>query len=288
MNTLRQNTINFLFFSMVLGFLFVNLSHAAEPTQRGLYLGVFGGGSASESRDMKQSGIAFHTPPENVSVRGTSQSKTGAIGGSHLGYEWSEIPIGSSSGWNLLPAVEVEGYYLGTSATAELANSQAEPAVGERAAVPVGAHTFTDSSNLNMGVLLANSIFTFKTPWFKKLFPYVGGGIGGAITSISNANSTQTGTNSVGPAAEPGINHFNSNPNASSSSFATQGKIGIRAELLDHLSLFAEYRYLYVAAANYTFGSTVYPGVHVPTTDWNTHYGSMGFNTGIFGIEYGF
>ena len=241
MNTLRQNTINLIFFNIVFGFLFVNLSHAAEPTQRGLYLGVFGGGSASESTDMSQTGIAFHTPPENVNVQGTSQSKTGAIGGSHLGYEWTEIPMGSASGWGLRPAVEIEGYYLGTSQSSGLANSQAEPAAGEREAVPVGAHTFTDSSNLNMGVLLANAIFTFKTPWFKKIFPYVGGGIGGAITSISNANSAQTGTNSVGPAAEPGINHFNSNPNASSSSFATQGKIGIRAELLDHLSLFAEY-----------------------------------------------
>ena len=40
-------------------------------------------------------------------------------------------------------------------------------------------------------------------------------------------------------------------------------------------------------ATNYTFGSTVYSS-HLPITDWNTHYGSMGFNTGIFGIEYGF
>ena len=96
MNTLRQNTINLIFFNIVFGFLFVNLSHAAEPTQRGLYLGVFGGGSASESTDMSQTGIAFHTPPENVNVRGNSQSKTGAIGGSHLSYEWPEIPIGSA------------------------------------------------------------------------------------------------------------------------------------------------------------------------------------------------
>ena len=83
---------------MVLGFLFVNLSHAAEPTVRGLYLVIFGDSSASESTDMTQSGIAFHTPPENVNVRGNSQSKTGAIGGSHLGYEWTEIPMGSGQG----------------------------------------------------------------------------------------------------------------------------------------------------------------------------------------------
>ena len=94
MNTFRQNKINFLFFSLVLGFLSMNLSHAAEQKQRGLYIGVFGGGSASENTDMTQSGVAFHEPPENVSVQGTSQLKTGAIGGSHLGYEWAEIRIG--------------------------------------------------------------------------------------------------------------------------------------------------------------------------------------------------
>ena len=82
---------------------------------------------------------------------------------------------GQWSGWGLRPAVESEGYYLGTSQSSGLANSQAEPAAGEREAVPVGAHTFTDSSNLNMGVLLANSIFTFKTPWFKKYFPMLEG-----------------------------------------------------------------------------------------------------------------
>ena len=140
-----------------------------EQAQRGLYLGIFGGGSASESTNMTQSGIAFHTPPENVSVQGTSQSKTGGIGGLHLGYEWSEIPMGSASGWGLRPAVEIEGYYLGTSQSGGLKNPQAEPTVS------IGHHTFTDSSNLNMGVLLANAIFTFKTPWFKKIFPYVGG-----------------------------------------------------------------------------------------------------------------
>ena len=71
MNTLRQNTINLIFFNIVFGFLFVNLSHAAEPTVRGLYLVIFGDSSASESTDMTQSGIAFHTPPENVNVQGT-------------------------------------------------------------------------------------------------------------------------------------------------------------------------------------------------------------------------
>ena len=57
---------------------------------------------------------------------------------------------------------------------------------------------------------------------------------------------------------------------------------------MDHLSIFAEYRYLHVSATNYTFGSTVYPTAHAETSNWDSHLGSMNFNTGIFGIEYGF
>ncbi len=277
MNSLSQQKKLIIYSCFVIGLLCNGLSHATEQTQRGLYLGIFGGGVASEKNDMTQSGVAYHETADDVSVQGSSESTTGAIAGSHIGYEWLDIPLGrSSSGWSLKPAVEIEGYYLGTSQKSSLSNPIAE------SSIPIGEHTFSDSSNLNMGVLLANSVFSIKMPWAKKIFPYVGGGIGGAITSMSNANSTQNG-----PTAEPGINHFNSNPNASSSSFAAQGKLGFRAEVLEHLSLFAEYRYLYVAAANYTFGSTVYSS-HVPTTNWNTHYDAMNFHTGVLGIEYGF
>ncbi|MEI6707059.1 MAG: hypothetical protein WCK96_07980 [Methylococcales bacterium] len=278
---------------------------AAEKTSRGLYLGVFGGGGVSDNNDFTQSGVAFkrtdHAPfyKENydlfVDTKGAANSKSAAIGGLHIGYEWSEIPMGSNqSGWGLRPALEFEGFYLGSSQSGNLTNPQTERGVplegsytGEHDLVP-NQHTFTDSFNVDMGVLLTNGIFSFKTPWSAKIFPYIGGGIGAAITSLSKGNSVQTSNPLLPTGYEAGINHYNSNTNASSSSFAAQGKAGIRAELMDHLSIFAEYRYLHVSATNYTFGSTVYPSEHAETSNWDSHVGSMNFHTGIFGIEYGF
>lgn len=275
---------------------------AAEKTSRGLYLGVFGGGGVSDNSDFTQSGVAYkrtnHAPfyAEDynlyVDTKGKAHSQSAAIGGLHIGYEWSEIPMGSH--WGLRPALELEGYYLGSSQSGNLTNPQTElgvplhdPYTGAHNLVP-HQHTFTDSFNVDMGVLLTNGIFTFKTPWSNKILPYIGGGIGAAITSLSKANSTQTSNPLLPTGYEAGINHYNANTNASSSSFATQGKAGIRAELIDHLSVFVEYRYLHVSASNYTFGSTVYPTQHAETSNWDSHLGSMNFHTGIFGIEYGF
>lgn len=277
---------------------FIQNGYAADSSGRGLYLGLFGGGSISDNNNFTQSGIAYKRIGDGqasadydlyVDTKGPTESKAGTIGGLHIGYEWTEIPMGNDqSGWGLRPAVEFEGYYLGISQSGNLLNPQLEPAVWhgtveESHSLAAGTHTFRNSFNLDMGVLLANVVFSFKTPWTNKIYPYIGAGVGGAITSISGGDSRQTG-----PVVEPTINHFNAGSSASSSSFATQGKAGIRAEILDHLSVFAEYRYLYVSATNYTFGSTVYPGIHSETSAWNSHFGAMNFHSGILGIEYSF
>ena len=291
---------NKILISMLLaaGLTTVNNLQAAEKTQRGLYLGLFGGGSTSDSSDFTQSGVAFKREPIDqhnydlsVDVKGSSGSQTGALGGLHVGYEFSEILMCNAySGWGLRPAVELEGYYLGTSKSGTLSNPQTELGVpvggGDYHNISAGDHVFKDSFNLDMGILLANSVFTFKTPWASNIFTYIGGGVGAAITSISGADSAQYGPGT--PELSPYINHFNSNTNASSSSFATQAKVGIRAEILDHVSVFAEYRYLYVSATNHTFGSTVYPGIHAETSAWDSHFGSTNFHSGVLGIEYGF
>ena len=110
--------------------------------------------------------------------------------------------------------------------------------------------------------------------------------MGAAITSVSKADSAQYSPGA--PELSPYINHFNSNTNASSSSFAAQAKVGIRAEIFDQISVFAEYRYLYVSATNYTFGSTVYPGIHSQTSVWDSHFSASNFHSGVLGFEYGF
>lgn len=277
-----------------------------EPSNslKNFYIGAFGGLSASGNNKVTQSGVAYRfvgqqfqgqtTPTDEdynlfVNVAGRAQAKTGGIAGLHAGYKWGEFQMGKNAGWGMHPAVELEGYYLGTKTSGSLLNPQLEPAVlpdGTVAAshsIAAGQHLFGDSFNLNMGVFLVNSVFTLKSPLSEKLLPYVGAGMGVAYNSMSSANSAQ-----IGPYAEnsPYINHFNSDPNASNSVFAAQAKAGIRAEITDHISLFGEYRYLYISPTSYTFGSTQYPNQHPNTSLWSVNFGSMNLNAGVFGIEY--
>lgn len=43
---------------------------------------------------------------------------------------------------------------------------------------------------------------------------------------------------------EPGLNHFNGNPNSSAVGLSAQFKAGFRVKLTDRMFLFTEYRYL--------------------------------------------
>ncbi len=287
--------------------------HAGDKASRGLYIGGFGGGGTSDNDNISQSGVAYKRDEANeipgyfagdhynanllVNVTGKSDPKAISLGGAQIGYELPEFQMGSpASGWGVRPAIELEGYYLGSSMNTNLSNpnpetfQQAANSVGHNpnthSPLAANSHTFNDTMNLNMGVLLANTVFNFKTPWSSKILPYVGAGIGGAITSLSGANSTQTSNPQMPAGYEPGINHFNSNTNASGSAFATQAKVGVRADLFDKFSVFAEYRYLHVTESSYTFGSTEYGEAHAKTSNWGVGIGSMNYHTGVLGFQY--
>ncbi len=232
------------------------VTQEARPKGRSLYMGIFGGGGSSDNDSITQSGIALYPAgggpgglgPLPVNASGNAASTSAALGGLHVGYEFSEWNVGNNSGgWGLLPAVEFEGYYLGTNQNSQLYNPITR----------LPNHRFADSFPIDSGVLLGNAVLNFNTP-YKSIHPYIGGGVGAAIVSVSNANSIQ-----INP-LEAGINHFNSNPNASNWSFAAQAKAGFRVNLVEHLWLFTEYRFLLVDANDYTFGSTVY-STHIPT-----------------------
>jgi opacity protein-like surface antigen len=248
----------------------------SPANSRGLYLGIFGGGGNSTNNNVTQNGTALYSTakggPLVVNAQGTPNSNSTGIGGLHVGYEWAGWLMGKEGErWGLLPAAEFEGYYLGTTQNVQMLNPSAR----------IPEHTFSDNFPINGGVLLTNALLTVRTPYIDPIYPYVGAGVGTAIVSISGANSAQ-----LNP-PEPGINHFNSNPNASNWGFATQVKAGIRAEVVEHVSLFVEYRFLYISPTNYTFGSTVY-STHVATTPWNVNFGGMYYNMGAAGIEYNF
>ncbi len=304
---------------LTLGITGIQTGHAEDKTSRGFYLGVFGGGGTSDNDHISQSGEAFkrtgglqggyRDSGEDfnllVNVDGKSQSHATSIGGLHLGYEFPELPIGNNlSDWGVRPAVELEGYYLGSSMSGTLTNRNPETfdglagglvSLNGTTQLDPGQHKFVDTFSQDMGVLLTNAVFSFKTPASKHILPYLGGGIGAAINSLSGSNSAQVASGSPYAGNEVGLNHFNSNSTASSSAFAAQFKAGVRAELFDRLSVFVEYRYLHVTDSNYTFGSTEYPAVgssypggHAQTTAWNVGLGAMNYHTGIFGLQYAY
>jgi len=251
----------------------------ALPKGRSIYLGIFGGGGSSDNDFITQSGTALYSTNAGpgglgalpVNASGNAASNTAALGGLHVGYEFSGWNfVDNSESWGLIPAVEFEGYYLGTNQNGQLNSPNTR----------VTNHSFSDSFPIDSGVLLGNALLNFNTP-FKSIHPYIGGGIGAAIVSVSNANSTQ-----INP-FEAGINHFNSNPNVSNWSFAAQAKAGFRVDIAERLWLFTEYRFLFVDANDYTFGSTRY-STHIPTTQWNVNFGDMFYHTAVAGLGYSF
>jgi hypothetical protein len=184
-----------------------------------------------------------------------AQGKTGGepvgVLGLQAGYEWKRQTFGPSE-WALKPAAELEGLYIG----------QQSP-VGDMPITPSVLGTQYVTLPMTVGVVLANAVLTVQTPWSSKILPYLGVGAGVARVSIQGANSTNP--------SEPGINHFDSSPDASATAFAMQFKVGVKGEVARNLLLFAEYRHLSLNPTQYTFGETLPP--HLPTDSWTVSLG---------------
>lgn len=239
------------------------------------YVGAFGGGGYSSNGGMTQNGIAFFDPSVggalDVHARGHINNKSVWIAGVNAGYEFNGWALcAGGNPWCLTPAAEFEGYYLNNRISGDLDNPTAR----------LPEHLFHNSFKMNTGVLLANSVWSIKSPC-TCLQPYVGVGVGAAIISLYDADSLQFGP------PEFGVNHFNSGTSDNEWTFAAQAKAGLRFEIARNVKLFAEYRYLYLAPTNYRFGSTQYP-THAPTSKWGVRVDSMNYNMGVAGIEYTF
>lgn len=254
-------------------FLAAETGFAADASsEQGAYIGLFGGFGWASSASLQQRG-AVHLPAEfrylPINARGYTGSGTRVtVGGAHVGYEWNRWNLGTSK-WSLKPGAELEGIYLGKHTP-----------IGEMPVTPRFLGTQYVTIPMTATVLLANATLTLQTPYSGKILPYIGLGAGAAFTSIK-------GSDSANP-SEPGINHFNSDPDASDSAFALQFKAGIKGEIYENLSLFAEYRHLSIDATSYTFGSTNYPGEHFPTTTWHVNQGRQKYNLFVAGLQYKF
>lgn len=214
----------------------------------GFYFGGFGGWGFNQF-DVSQKGIAFYLSgaggPLVVDSYGSTESNGYGFGGVHFGYEWISK---KNKNWCLTSGAELEGYYFAQTKHVTLENPT------ER----LDFHEFEDTFPTRNGVIIADYVLAFTNDY---VTPYIGAGMGAAITSIHDAVATQT------EFPEPGINHFNSNPDSFNWGFASQIKAGLRYSFFKHMRIFGEYRFLFIAANNYTFGHTVYPG-HVATADW--------------------
>ncbi len=239
---------------------------ACEPDLSGFYFGGFGGWGWNEF-DVVQKGIAFYLSPAGgplvVDSDGSTDSNSYGFGGVHFGYEWLSQ---KNESWSVTSGLELEGYYFSETPSVHLVNPT------ER----LDFHEFIDTFPMRTGILIADYTLAFTNDY---LTPYISGGMGAAITSIHHAVATQI------EFPEPGINHFNSNPDAFNWGFAAQFKGGLRYSIFKHMRIFGEYRFLFIAANDYTFGHTVYPG-HVATADWLISFNGSCNNLFSFGIDF--
>jgi opacity protein-like surface antigen len=243
------------------------LPEQATPA-RGVYVGVFGGGGSSTSTDVTQLGTAFFIEAQGgpLAVNATGRTDSGGVGfiGGQIGYELSYRSF-------VQPAFELEGFYLRAGTRRGTLNSPTDR---------LEEHTFDNSFSIRNSIYLANMVVSFPT-LHPGVTPYIGGGIGGARVSASDANSLQ-----VAP-PEAGVNHFNSNTDSSVWTFAAQAKAGVRVALGPHAYVFGEYRYLYVGSNDQIFGNTVYPD-HAPTTAWTVRFDETSYHLGTVGIGVNF
>lgn len=232
------------------------------PAPLGLYFGGFGGWGVSNTH-MSQEGTAYLPAASggelSVDATGTAKDHSFGFGGLHLGYEWF-------GAWVLTPGIELEGYYFASTMKAkDLQNDS----------VRLSHHDFEVTLPMRSGVILANILLSYPNKYAE---PYISPGIGVGITHIHDADSKQ-----IKP-LEVGINHFNSDTSASSSSFALQAKAGVRFPIWEYVRPFVEYRFLYLCPLSYTFGATEYP-THSQTSSWKVKLSRYYTNLFSIGID---
>jgi opacity protein-like surface antigen len=229
-------------------------AHAAVTAPGNCYVGVFGGYGTSNHFNASQFGTAFFAEvvggPLAVNAFGELNKHNGSFWGAQLGYQAQEIFLNSSQ-WAFQPAVELEGFSL---------SKRSFDGILSNNSLRLTEHDFNVLYPMKRTAFLANAILSFNHPCFL-IHPYIGFGIGSALIRISNANAAQ-----VNP-PEADVNHYNSNSSDATSIFAGQIKLGLSYDIKDCVSIFADYRWLYLANSDFVFGPTVYPA-HVETSSW--------------------
>lgn len=245
-------------------------SHDSAPGK--FYFGIFGGGASSNNINASQYGTVYFIEaqggPLAVDAFGQLRHKSTAFIGAQIGYQVQSILLNTSSRWSLAPAAELEAYTMSKSTFSATLNN-----INDRLA----EQSFAVQYPMDRDIFIANAVLNFNKPHLL-VQPYIGFGIGTAVVKISNANSEQ-----MNP-PEAGVNHYNANNSDSTSAFAGQVKLGLNYNLNSYISFFAEYRWLYIARTEFTFGSTVFPA-HAATSSWLVKLNAQKYNLGDIGVR---
>ncbi len=254
---------------------FADASVEPKPTPlTGLYVSAFGGGGSMMSGvDLVQLATALydtdHGGPIPVNAKGSSKSSSFWLVGGNIGYNWFTKPL-NLTGFNVSPSIELEGLYIGQ-------HTIKGPHQNNKSST-LPKHIFKLTLPTDIGAALVNMVFDFSHQNCPKLHGYLGLGWGAAVVSISKAKAIQT-------TPPESVNHFSGDPSDSCIAFVAQPKIGMLFDCNSTISLFAEYRFLYISDTDYQFGSTVATG-HVATTNWLLKMGSQLMNIGVVGIRF--
>ncbi|MDF1758040.1 MAG: hypothetical protein P1U74_07055 [Legionellaceae bacterium] len=240
------------------------------------YIGGFGGAGTLSSINTSQEGTSLLSEasggPLEVEAKGTFKSQSAWLAGGHVGYRFSEQHLNYfPKSLSVSPATELEAYYVGGVKLTSQNLVNQTPRLAE--------HKFTVTLPQSTTLFLINAVLNFNHMNYSKYRPYLGLGFGGAIVSISNANSVQTV-----PAED--YNHFSANTNDTASVVAFQPKVGVHIDLNKTTNVFLEYRFVYVSSTSYTFGSTTFSGEHSATTNWRVPVSSQRYNFFTAGIQY--
>lgn len=237
-----------------------------------MYIGGFSGWGYTDS-SIEQKATAFLSiasgGPLSVNATGDSSASHFWFGGGHVGYAFRK---NNTESWDLTPAIELEGYYFANTLKVNVENDS----------IRLDLHDFSDTFPMKTGIILVNGSLAFTNNY---ITPYLGAGLGAGMVSIHGADSEQ-----INP-PEPGINHFNSDPNDFEWAFAVQAKGGLSHIFMPkdsfNIQIFSEYRFLYLSSTTYTFGSTQYPG-HAATTNWDVTFSKRYYNLFSLGLDFQF
>lgn len=245
-----------------------------SPEETGnFYAGVFGGGGGFGVSNFEQTGTIFFPAASGntTGVTATAGGRTTGAGfvGLQVGYQWRAFQDEKNpDSWLMRPAVEFEGYYIGTST---------KPILGSQTPL---ANRFQNKFPINAGTLLASGVLHFYENEKVKFHPYFGGAVGAAVLTAHDASSFL-----VLPAQNS--NNFSSKTTATGWSFAAQAKLGLMYDINQNFKIFAEYRFLYLTPTNFEFGNTSYSST-TNTSNWKVRFGNMYINLGDIGVSYYF